>query len=83
LEGDNEYDDVEEIHLSQNLYNTKSKGLPTTLDSLYTSEPLKKASNANKSTSTMKNRSSSFVLIDLEYNFVEDMKKMRANISMF
>jgi hypothetical protein len=77
-----EGDDVEEIHLSQNYYNTRSKGLPTTSYSPSTYEPIKKTSVPINSTSTMTNPSSSFSLTDLEYDFVEDMKKTRANISL-
>jgi hypothetical protein len=69
--------------MSQNAVTTRSGSDTSSHASPATSKPNKTTSNTHKSSSNDKSTSSSTPPSKLDYDFVEDLKITKANISLF
>jgi len=83
LDGEDEDEEVEEIHMSRNEYNNRSKSKVSSSYSPSISEPTKTVSTNKKYNSNGKESSSSPALSNLDYYFLEDFKNNIANVSLF
>jgi hypothetical protein len=83
LLGEGEEEDVKEIHMSLNVVTTISGSKTPSSDSPSTYKPAKAASTAQKTHPNGKQTSHSLALSKLDYDFLEDMKRKKDNISLF